>query len=81
MLGDDVADPANDANDDTPGNWMPGLVPLCSGWGGGRCAPDWDVADDGREMVRPIDGNDGRSSSAEAMLKGARSRGDGGRLW
>lgn len=82
MLGDDVAEAAREANADTLGSWMPGLLPRCCGWcGGGRCAPDCDDADDGREMVRPIDGSDGRSSREEAVLKGGRSRGDGGRLW
>lgn len=61
---------------------MPGLLPLCGGrYGAARCAPDWDAADEGREMVRPMDGSDGRSSSEGAVLKGARSRGDGGRWW
>lgn len=81
IAGDDVADAASDASVDTPGSWMPGLFPLCGGCGAGRCAPDWDDADDGREMVRPIDGSCGRSSTEDAVLKGARSRGDGGRWW
>lgn len=62
---------ATDASVDSAGSWMDAWLPCRWRCGGSEATVD---VDDGREMSWPMDGSDGLSSKADAVLKAGRSK-------